>query len=279
MPYVKGVSGQCETYKIAYVEFIYTLYVLFGWGMRQICGYLEDTWKIQGLDIPVPSFGHLSDLFETVSLQTKQHCKTLKKRLANGESVEAIVDSTGLKFNNALEWYLKKYGKQQERRSWRKLHIAMDKDFNNLAVNITNCKTPDINELEHLIESADVNVEKVIADKAYYSIHGVQNMSDQGITPVIPPPKDAVVHGSNHTRYHDKIVQYIKEKGTVYAWQKKYGYGIRALVEAQFSRIKRCIGETLNTQKLPSQKNEGIIIGNLINFWNSLGKCQSVKIG
>lgn len=67
MPYVKGVSGQCETYKTAYIEFIYTLYVLFGWGMRQICGYLEDVWQQQGLDIPVPSFGHLSDLFEMVS--------------------------------------------------------------------------------------------------------------------------------------------------------------------------------------------------------------------
>lgn len=279
MPYVKGVSGQCETYKTAYIEFIYTLYVLFGWGMRQICGYLEDVWQQQGLDIPVPSFGHLSDLFEMVSIKTKQHCKTLKKQLENGESVDVIVDSTGLKFNNVLEWYLKKYGKQSDRRSWRKLHIAMDQDFNNLAVSITNCETADINELEPLLENADIHINKVIADKAYYSIEGVQSMSDKGIMPVIPPPKDAVVHGQNHTTYHDKIVQYIKYKGTVYAWQKKYGYEFRALVEAQFSRIKRCIGETLKTQKLTSQQNEGIIIGNLINFWNSLGRCQSVKIG
>lgn len=172
----------------------------------------EDTWKTQGLNIPVPSFGHLSDLFETVSLETKQHCKTLKKRLANGESVDVIVDSTGLKFNNALEWYLKKYGKQQNRKSWRKLHLAMDQEFNTLAVNVTNCETADINELESLIENADVSINKVIADKAYYSIEGVQTMSDKGITPVIPPPKNAIVHGNNNTTYHDKIVQYITDK-------------------------------------------------------------------
>lgn len=118
-----------------------------------------------------------------------------------------------------LEWYLKKYGKQSDRRSWCKLHIAMDQDFNNLAVHITNCETADINELEPLLENADLHVSKVIADKAYYSIDGVQSMSDKGIMPVIPPPKDAVVHGQNHTTYHDKIVQYIKDKGTVYAWQ------------------------------------------------------------
>ncbi|CAO5680935.1 MAG: hypothetical protein HEEMFOPI_01414 [Holosporales bacterium] len=56
MPYVKGVSGQCETYKQPYIEFIYTFYVLFCWGMRQICGYLEDVWQKKGLDISVPSF-------------------------------------------------------------------------------------------------------------------------------------------------------------------------------------------------------------------------------
>ncbi|CAO5682784.1 MAG: hypothetical protein HEEMFOPI_01797 [Holosporales bacterium] len=235
-------------------------------------------WQQKGLDIPVPSFGHLSDLFETVSLQTKQHCKTLKKRLENDESVEAIVDAIGLKFDNAHEWYKRQYSRQNDRKTWRKLHIAMDQDFNNLRVSITTCETADINELEHLLESSDIPLNKVIADKAYYSIEGVQRMSDKGITPVILLPKDAVVHGKNHTRYHDKSVQYIRNKGSIYAWQKKYGYGFRALVEAQFSRIKRCIEETLNTQKLSSQKNEGIIIGNIINFWNSLRRCKSVKI-
>jgi hypothetical protein len=75
------------------------------------------------------------------------------------------------------------------------------------------------------------------------------------------------------------IVQYIKDKGTVYSFHKKYNYGIRARVEAQISRIKRCIGDSFQTKKFESQKNEGIVIANIINFWNSLGKCHSVKIG
>jgi hypothetical protein len=37
-------------------------------------------------------------------------------------------------------------------------------------------------------------------------------------------------------------VQYIKDKGSIYAFHKKYDYGLRALVEAQISRIKRCNG-------------------------------------
>ncbi|WP_196493110.1 hypothetical protein [Burkholderia territorii] len=38
---------------------------------------------------------------------------------------------------------------------------------------------------------------------------------------------------------------------------KKFGYGQRALVEEQISRIKRCIGERLLTQRLESHQREG----------------------
>ena len=75
---------------------------------------------------------------------------------------------------------------------------------------------------------------------------------------------------ADNTKWHDKIVQYIKDKGTVYAFHKKYDYSKRELVEAQISRIKRCIGTSLLTQKIESQKGEGIIIGNIINKWNMM---------
>ena len=147
-------------------------------------------------------------------------------------------------------------------------------------VEITDYESSDIEMMDSLIpDDGSIIVEKVIADGAYYSIEGVENMSSKGITPAIPPPSHAVVHESPDTTWHDKIVQYIKDKGTVYAFHKKYGYGARALVEAQISRIKRCIGCSLKTQKIESQKREGIIISNLINKWNSFGKCVSVKVG
>ncbi|MEX3683320.1 hypothetical protein AB3X89_40770, partial [Paraburkholderia sp. BR14320] len=42
----------------------------------------------------------------------------------------------------------------------------------------------------------------------------------------------------------------------------KYGYGQRALVESQISRIKRCIGARLLTRNIESQQREGVIIAN-----------------
>jgi hypothetical protein len=83
---------------------------------------------------------------------------------------------------------------------------------------------------------------------------------------VVPPPSHAVVHGDENTQLHDQTVQYILDKGRIYAFHKKYGYGLRALVETQISRIKRCIGAKLLTQKLNSQEREGVVIANIINL-------------
>ena len=39
------------------------------------------------------------------------------------------------------------------------------------------------------------------------------------------------------------------------------------------------IGSSLLTEKDTSKKTEEIIIGNIVNLWNSFGRCESVKIG
>ena len=107
--YVTGISGQQPTYTDSYIELIYMFYRLFGWGIRQTIGYFEDIWKTKDLDIAVPSFGHLSDLFSCLPLEVKQSCKKLAKRIEKGESVTLIVDSTGLGFGKASHWYETKY--------------------------------------------------------------------------------------------------------------------------------------------------------------------------
>jgi hypothetical protein len=86
---------------------------------------------------------------------------------------------------------------------------------------------------------------------------------------------------SGGARFHsgtrpDQSVKYIQEQG-IYAFHKKYGYGLRSRVEARISRIKRCIGATLLTQKIASQESEGVIIANLNNLWNAFDKPVRVK--
>jgi hypothetical protein len=246
--------------------------------MRQMGGYFEDLWKTKGLDIPVPSFGHMCDMFSNISIETKQYCDKLVRRINNGESIDLILDVSRMRFDRASHWYETKYGKPCKNKPWRKLHISMDPEMNVFSVELKDNDTSDIAEMPNLIDIEGVSVASVTGDGAYYSKEVVEQLHNKGITPVIPPPKTAVVQGKENTKWHDKIVKYIKEKGIIYAYYKKYNYGKRALVEAQFSRIKRCIGSSLLTRKIETQKQEANIIGNIINLWNSFGRCVSVKI-
>ena len=47
------------------------------------------------------------------------------------------------------------------------------------------------------------------------------------------------VQGKTNAQWHDKIVQYIKEKGTVYAFHKKYGYGVSVSQNVVYSWVQR----------------------------------------
>ncbi|WP_244145426.1 transposase [Paraburkholderia mimosarum] len=153
------------------------------------------------------------------------------------------------------------------------MHLSIDADMNVHAIRITTTEVSDSEGMDAVLP-AEVPMDRVIADGAYYSIERTEALSGAGVMPVIPPPAHAIVHGEERTRRHDQIVRYIEDKG-IYAFHKKYGYGVRSLVEAQISRIKRCIGERLLTQELASQ--EGDIIANLLNRWNAFGKPICVK--
>lgn len=273
--YELGVSGRLALYSDGYIELIFLMYKLHGWGMRQITGRMQEWWSNLGLDIPVPCIGSLSERFSGLGLKVKQHCQKVIDRVKAGESVSIIIDSTGLKFGNAQQWHEVKYGHKTGKTPWRKLHIAMDEHMNFHQCEVTDNTVADSTAMDTLMTD-DVRIDKVFADGTYYDIQRNEALVKKGITPVIPPPVHATVHNREGTAWHDKIVQYILDKG-IYAFYQKHGYGTRSLVESQFSRIKRCLGERLLTRKLDSQKNEGFIIANIINLWNSFGRCQSYK--
>ncbi len=66
---------------------------------------------MQGLKLPVPSFGHLSDLFAAVPIKIKLFCQNIRRRIASGEEIDLIADSTGLRFGKASHWYETKYNR------------------------------------------------------------------------------------------------------------------------------------------------------------------------
>lgn len=179
-------------------------------------GYLRTSRLILNLSkycivIPVPSVGHLSDLFATVPIRIKLFCQNICRRIESGEEVDLIADSTGLRFRKASHWYETKYNKNCNNRPWKKLHVSMDTAINIHEVIITNCNIADIEVADELIP-ADLNVRSFIANGRYYSSQKVEQLYQAGIIPIILPPSNALGEQKNPTSWHNKIVQYIKEK-------------------------------------------------------------------
>jgi Transposase DDE domain len=80
-----------------------------------------------------------------------------------------IVDATGLSFGRASQWYEQKYGHQATCTPWRKMHLGIDADMNVDAICITTTEVSDSEGMDAVLP-ADLPVDKMIADGAYYSI-------------------------------------------------------------------------------------------------------------
>ena len=86
---------------------------------RALEGYLRYLFKILDIDLPVPCY--------------TQICKRMKKLkfpkhlLKNKAVRHVVIDATGLKMFGEGEWKVKKHG-PGKRREWRKLHLAVDED-------------------------------------------------------------------------------------------------------------------------------------------------------
>ncbi|KVD80832.1 transposase, partial [Burkholderia ubonensis] len=164
-PYVPGVSGRARTYTNAYIEPISTFYRLLRWAMRKITGFMEESWRLRGPEIAVPSFGQLSKRFATLPVPVRQRGQRVADRLAQGEAISLIVDSTGLSFGRASEWPRQKYGRDARRTPWRKVHLSIDPDMNIHAIALTEDHVSDAAGLDAVL-AVDASVDCVIADGA-----------------------------------------------------------------------------------------------------------------
>jgi len=78
-----------------------------------------------------------------------------------------LVDSTGLKLCGSGEWLLEKHG-MKTRRSWRKLHIAVDTDTGQIAAAaLTTSDVDDASQVGPLLDQVNGSVASFTADGAY----------------------------------------------------------------------------------------------------------------
>src|SRR5271157_2871195 len=86
---------------------------------RQTEGLLRSVTTLLGLSLDVPDHTTLSRRSAALSLVTAL--------AVPAGPVTVVIDSTGLKVFGAGEWRMAKHG-GRDRRTWRKLHLAIDPD-------------------------------------------------------------------------------------------------------------------------------------------------------
>ena len=116
------------------------------------------------------------------------------------ESVTAIaIDSTGLKCYGRDEWHQEKH-RISAKRSWRKIHIAVDNAFYIQGAALTDRLTSDEKVVDNLVANIDISIKHVTADGAYDKNHVyetlIKKIKDADI--IIPPDSDAVFNINNH---------------------------------------------------------------------------------
>jgi hypothetical protein len=219
-----------------------------------------------GLDLAVPDHTTLSRRAETLEVFRPQ---------SDAGPVHLLVDSTGLKLCGSGEWLFEKHG-TKTRRSWRKLHLAMDADTGQIAAAmLTTNDVDDASQIGPLLDQVGGRVASITADGAYDQdgVYAEIAARHPGASVIVPPRCNAVPSDTADMAptTRDRHLQVIAERGRT-AWQKASGYHWRALVEADISRFKRVIGEGLRLRTDRRRTTEMAIAVAALNRMLELGR-------
>jgi Transposase DDE domain len=183
----------------------------------------------------------------TYSLTCKR-AKGLSSKLPKLSSCRpsiVIIDATGIKVQGEGEWKVKIHGKGRPRK-WIKLHVAIDERTQEIVGEIsTEASIDDGKAFPTVMQQVQGHPRTVIGDGAYDDRDVRELIRRQGGKSLIPPPSNAVCHGTDFER--DEAIKVIRafggDKIAKSIWGKLSGYSRRALVETTFSRYKKMFGE------------------------------------
>jgi len=188
-----------------------------------------------------------------------------------------IVDSTGLKVYGKDEWHQEKHD-VPARRTWRKLHLAIDEHHQILACELTTPEVGDPSAVADLLTQIATPFETFIGDGAYDGEPVSQAVLNQqpNAREVVPPHKTAILSGSGDTQRDHHIQTNAQQRRL--AWQRITGYNLRNYAELAMQRYKRIFGNTMKARALAQQKTEAWISASAMNRMTNLGTPVSVKI-
>ncbi|NTJ34719.1 IS5 family transposase, partial [Agrobacterium rhizogenes] len=272
-PRRKTRGGQPRYSDLA-IETTLMLGMVFGLRLRQSEGLLSSVLAMMGLDLAVPDHTTLRRRARI----WKPPARSNDRQHVTDGPIHVLVDSTGLKVYGAGQWLEEKHG-TKSRRSWRKLHLAVDADSGEIiAHSLTDQEAGDASQLEPLLDQIDDEIDQFTADGAYDGTptYDAVLRHGAGARVVIPPRSNAVERPNAQAAcQRDEHIASMQINGRL-KWQTSISYSKRALVETAIGRYKGVIGPRLRARSFIAQQTEAAIGVALLNRMLASGRPKSV---
>lgn len=237
--------------------------------LRATQGLLSSLLHLLEVDLPIPHYSTLSRRARTLEVNFSLVARSGPRHL--------IVDSTGLKLYGEGEWRVRLHG-WAKRRTWRKLHIGIDADSQQvIAALTTNRDVVDPRVLPCLLKQVETAVGRVTADGAYDSRECYRAIHKLGAQAIIPPRKGSTFWQEEHLEERNNNLRGVRRLG-VERWKKKVGYHKRSLVETAIFRLKTLFADKLKSREGQRQVTEVKIRCAAMNRMTELGMPQSYPI-
>ena len=251
-----------------------TVKEVFHLSHRGVEGFVRSLFRMMNLNLPVPDHSTLS-----------KRGKDLKVKLPKktNQSLNIVMDSTGLKIYGEGEWKVRMHG-GSKRRTWRKLHIGANPEDGEIqAVLLTENSVSDDQAVGKLLEQIEQTIIDFAADGAYdkRKVYDSLNAHSPDVNILIPPRKNARIwkHGNTKTERlkRDENLRSIRKDGRK-EWKKNSGYHVRSLAETTMFRLKTIFGDELSARLLATQTTQAVVRCAALNKITHLGMPQSYKV-
>ena len=200
-----GGRGRPVEYSDHAIETALFIRPVFKLALRQTEGFMTSIARLMGAAIAIPDFRCISR--RTIELPVI----LLTQAREPGRTV--IVDSTGLKVYGKDEWHQEKHA-APARRTWRKLHLAIDEHHQGLACELTTPEVGDPTAVDDLLAQITTPFDAFMGDGAYDGEPVSQAVLNHqpDAKGVIPPHQTAVRSLAGDTQ-RDRHIEDIANRG------------------------------------------------------------------
>ena len=265
-----GRRGKPRTYGSACVLCMLVLKSVYHLPQRATYGLLCSLVQLMKLDLPLPHPTILSRRASSLDVALPRQNKY--------EPLHVLVDATGLKVFGEGEWKVRTHG-IGKRRTWRKLHIAMDADTGEILATVcTTSRVGDKKVLPDLLDQITDEIKQVGGDGGYDYATCDEVIANRKARAIIPPRRTGRLHPQDERlRERDKNLRRIRKVGRK-KWKGESHYHRRSLVETAMMRHKTIFGGSLSSRRIKNQATEMRVRCAALNRMTQLGMPDSYAI-